>query len=499
MLILFFFHCHYYYFCFEDTDHDFFNSRVIRKLDVTDTRAKWSKYDWTICKDGDIPDPNKWDNDECGGAEGAPSVSPSSAPTPISQKDCEFFFTELADYENKPYIEIKSTCPGAKISRDVKVVSWKKYAGLTCDVELKGVVVPNDGFIIICSNKIQHREKYGGRFENVGGKWRDLSICDIEDYNLLAGHGFNSYAIKDDDSSCDKTDCNGFNCYSGCNDKYLDIYGYPGSSLVNTGHKFESCRAVRKMQYPFGYAPFNPEFYEVICQPSSSNGQPDDDADPRVWKEVPLVLFFTEFCNPADESKRFIELYSPNKRNYKIKDDLIVMKWEGTNTTPSYGFQSLKNKFINENGFLVLCVNYYSLDQGTCDLQTGFSGIANSNGDDHFALAKCKYPGGNNCSYIDMYGRPGVSASEDIEDFTQDFSNGRAYRFEFFHPVARKVFDKAQWIVNKSVCTPGVLDYGKPPSLTPPNPAPAPAPAPTPSGKKSKKSKRRLRYMNVEN
>ena len=89
-----------------DTDHDFLNSRVIRKLEVTKTKATWSKHDWQVCK-SDIPDPNVWDSDECGSAEDALSLTPTDSPTPKSQKDCEFFFTELADVENVPFITLQ--------------------------------------------------------------------------------------------------------------------------------------------------------------------------------------------------------------------------------------------------------------------------------------------------------------------------------------------------------------------------------------------------------
>ena len=50
-----------------------------------------------------------------------------------------------------------------------------------------------------------------------------------------------------------------------------------------------------------------------------------------------------EFCDPSDDkSKRMVELFSPNKRNYKIEKDLIVMKWEGSSVYPSYSYQLLK-------------------------------------------------------------------------------------------------------------------------------------------------------------
>ncbi len=391
-------------------------------------------------------------------------------------------------------MEIFATCPGAKISRDISVVSWKEY-GVSCDVPLKGFTVPDDGFIIICSNRIQHHVEFGGQFEkDENGVWRDLSVCDIEDFMLLAGHGHNSYALLDKNSDCDQTDCVTRDCYS-CSDKYLDIYGYRDASLVGTQYSHDNCRVARKTEYPYGLSWFSPNTWEIICVPKNDiSSHPKDEADPRVWKDIPLVLFFSEFCDPQDESnKRFIELYSPNKRNYKIEKDLIVMKWEGTSTAPSYSFMSLKDEIINANGFLVLCINWYIFDE--CDVQTGFSGIANSGGNDHFALAECERPG-DDCNLIDVYGYPGTGTSASGTD--QDFSNGRAYRFEFFHPVARKIFDIDQWVVSTeatAVCDPGVIDTTstKPPSPNPRPTPPAPTrPAPTPSGsKKSKKSSKK--------
>ncbi len=355
-------------------------------------------------------------------------------------------------------MEIKSTCPGATISREILVMSWKQY-GLTCDVSLQGFTVPDDGFIIICSNRIQHQVEFGGQFEKLeNGGYRDLSVCDIEDFNLLAGNGFNSYAILDKNSDCDQTDCISRDCYTGCSEKYLDIYGYSDASLVGTQHYFDNCRAVRMPEYPYGLSWFAPETWEVVCPSVGVPSTPDETCDPRRWNAVPLILYFTEFCDPKDEgTKRFIELYSPNKRNFKIEEDLIVMKWEGSSTTPSFTFQSLKGLTVNEHGFLVLCINWYAWGENMCDLQTGFQGISNINGRDHYALAACEIPS-TDCDIIDIYGSPGTEAKKSGQDFT----SGRAFRREYFYPVARKIFDIDQWIVSTSAsadsCDPGKID-----------------------------------------
>jgi len=440
-----------------DTDHEFFNARVIRKKSVTETRATWSKHDWQLCP-SDTPDPNEWETDECGLAKGAPTPSPSSVPTPTEQKDCEFFFTELADCEEKPYIEIKSTCPGAKISRDISVVSWKQY-GFTCDVDLKGVTVPDDGFIVICSNRIQHQVEYGGQYKEEDGVWRDLSVCDIEDFTLLTYFGHSSFALLDENSECEQTDCLSRDCYAGCSDKYLDIYGYRDASRLGTPYYFDKCRAVRVLEYPYGLSWFEPATWEVICPAVRVPATPDEKCDPREWNKVHLVLYFTEFCDPKDDSsKSFIELYSPNKRDVKIEDDLIIMKWEGTSNVPSYTFQSIKGQTVNENGFLVLCTNWYAMSEDTCNLQTGYHGIANINGQDHYALAKCEFPGPD-CDMIDVYGSPGT----DPKQSGQDFSGGRSIRLEYFYPMARKIFDIDQWIISENevsadMCDPGKID-----------------------------------------
>ena len=64
---------------------------------------------------------------------------------------------------------------------------------------------------------------------------------------MFDGFGYSSYAIVDTDSSCDgKNGHVGSDCSTGCNDKYLDIYGYPSVSLEDTLHEFKGCRYAQK-------------------------------------------------------------------------------------------------------------------------------------------------------------------------------------------------------------------------------------------------------------
>ena len=472
-----------------DTDHEFFNSRVVRRLDVTAIRPIWSKHDWVICRSG-FPDPNEWDSESCI-VDGSPSLVPTSQPTDDSQNDCEFFFTELADCDDNAYIEIKSTCPGITISRDLVVVSWKEY-GTSCEVNLKGVTVSDDGFIIICRNEIQHRMMYAGTggFENY--MWRDYSVCDIEDFNLLAGHGENSYAIKNKDSSCEENGCEGSNCNIGCNDKYLDIYGYVGISLRDTVHEYHECRAVREFHYPYGLPRFDPKVWHISC---------DSDCDPRTWEPFTLKLVFSEFCDPIDsKSKRFIELYSLNRKDYEIKEELIIMKWTGASPFPSsYTYQSLKGKYINEHGFLVMCADsfsWFTYGDNKCDFDSPFSNVFYSKGYDHFAIAKCAHPS-DDCEILDIYGVP----STDAWGTAQDFTNGRAVRCTNRWCLSPKqIFNLNDWSIDHHVtsdqCCPGEFC----PPIRSPQPAPSPSkgyPSPhRPSKGYSYPSKGKNRYNN---
>ena len=455
---------------------------------MTDTQATWSKDDWTLCA-SDYPDPGQWISDVCGGGIEAPSSVPTGSPTFEFQKECQFFFTELADIDNKPFIEIKSTCPGITISRPLTVVGYKEY-GQTCEVDLQGITVPDDGFITICRSKVQHEFDYAG-YINDNGIWRDVSTCDVESYIMFAGHGYNSYALIDSDSSCDGGDgCEGSNCSTGCNDKYLDIYGYPGVSLHGTPHMYKECRVARKIDYPFGFSAFDPEIYEIICMTTSMVPQPGMQADPRQWVAIPLILSLSEFCDPKDnEGKGFIELYSTNKRDYKIMDNLILMKWEGASPNPSYVYLPLKGKKINDDGFLVVCTNWYFLGSDTCQVSTGYNSIVTMSGTEHFAIAKCKHPA-EGCDPVDVFGVPGVDATGTAQVFT----GGRAYRTLESIPFPKKIFDINQWTITPNVssskCDPGILTPPVPPTLPPAASPSAPSKGNLKPSKGKSKSKR---------
>lgn len=288
----------------------------------------------------------------------------------------------------------------------------------------------------------------------------------------------------DSDSSCDRSNCFGSSCSLGCNDKILDIYGYIGAFLIGTLHEYKDCRAVRKLRYPFGLSTFDPNVWDIVCEAPTVVVT----CDPRVWKEVPLVIAFSEFCDPSDgKEKRFIELYSPNKRNYKIEDDLIIMKWVGANPNPEYVYQSLKGQTIDENGFLVVCINFYYWGSHACEVATGYNSFtSNFQGDQHFGLAECAYPS-NDCECMDTYGVTGTVVTTSSPQY---FMDGRAARMPNVLP--RKMFDIGQWVVETPVtaaqCDPGTFPPPTPPSPTPPAPTPPSGPS---KGKGKSKSKLR--------
>ena len=444
-----------------DTARDFADSRVIRKLSASITKAKWSKDDWVLCAN-DTPDPKLWQSETCGDAPSGPTDPPTSAPTTIKQGDCEFFFTEISDeFEYAPFVEIYSTCPGVSISRPIVVLSKKEY-GFNCEVELEGMVVPEDGFIIICENKISHMNQFGNK-------------CDIESELLLGGHGTNTYAIKSSSPGCDDaTHCEGDKCTYGCSD-YLDIYGYLHSGLEGTSHEYTDCRVLRKMSYAYGSSTFKPNFWESMCP--SIPKIPEETSDPRVWKEVPLVLILSELTDPIDTSKRFIEFYSPNKRNYKITEDLRVLHYKDSTGNPDSLSLSLNELEIDENGFLVVC-SHNSYDECNHIDQTAF--IQSYQADSRFTISSCA----PSCRATDTFGSI---------DNDNAFTKRRTYRLPPYSPT--QFFIRQNWVfTDADKADPGEFPGPAPPSMSPAiQPVVQPSSKPKPRGPSKGKGKKHLR------
>jgi len=428
--------------CQANPDSEFRNGRAVRNIDIDTAQKYYNPSNWIILPGACGSEVGPADTDINQWVEVQEAICPTNSPTTESQGDCEFFLTELADYPGRPFVEIKSTCPGITISRSISVVSYKEN-GPTREIDLSGVVVPDDGFIIICHNKMEHETSYG-------------NACNFANPLFLVGHGHNSYAIVHRGSDCGA---------GGCDDRYLDVYGFVGESLEDTPHSYKRHRMVRKIQYNYGISPCNFDAWELVFITGSP---PENTSDPRSWTLIPTDMYFTEFCDPNEEpNKRFIELYSPNKRDYVIMDNLFIVKYVNGDATQV----SLKGNRINENGYLVLCQSFslFGFGSQTCQIQTGFSSVASFSGDERFELTKCQNPATtNNCEVLDAFDYQSQTAVD-----------SRAHRFD----------PSEQWVVRQNVssseCDPGMnnnLPIPAPatPAPTPPGPTPT-APAPTPS------------------
>ena len=75
----------------------------------------------------------------------------------------------------------------------------------------------------------------------------------------------------------------------------------------------------------------------------------------RSLELIRLRLILNELFNPIDDGRnRLIELFSPNKKNYEIEEDLKLVR----NSTNGDIFEmNLKGKRINEKGLLVFCLD----------------------------------------------------------------------------------------------------------------------------------------------
>ena len=75
----------------------------------------------------------------------------------------------------------------------------------------------------------------------------------------------------------------------------------------------------------------------------------------RSLEFIPLRLVFNELLNPIDDGRnRFIELFSPNKKNYAIKEDIYLVR----NSADGDIFEmNLRGKEINGNNQMVFCLD----------------------------------------------------------------------------------------------------------------------------------------------
>lgn len=428
----------------QGTDQDFTDGRAARNRgtdpepDPTSS-AYWKPNEWTLTvpvDDNDNYDPRKWEN------------SRDIIIIPITNSTC--IFTELSDPVDNydaGFVEIQCTDPGEALPDGLKVVTYKSPKErkiISPDVD----TIPLDSFIIICRNRVVFEEVYG-------------KVCEIEDPGVHPD-GRYPIALKDGDNNI------------------LDIYGYPDQGF-GPGDVFVDGRAVKKIEYPEP-SPFYIPFTWDVLPGAGSETATVNDMTPRSWEpnnedRDPLILFFTEFADPSDgRDKRFIELYSPNKRNYVITEQLVIIQYDRFYNIQ--GYRSLQGSTIDANGFIVLCT---AQSYSQCTSVVGYDTIVDSDGTFGYTLSSCSNPDNLGCQRIDTYGI-GVDAS------SHNYSSGRAVRYRDATPRPYTVFDLNHWYiipgsqggtVDSGGCDPG--EWVDPPADT--GPAPSPVKAPSSKGK----------------
>ena len=311
-----------------------------------------------------------------------PIPEPQPAPTSRPQGQCKYFFTELSDPmddDDAGFIEIRTTCPGVKIPDELYIITWKST---TEKVFLEQIIdFPTDGFVIICKNR--------STFVSTCGK-----VCDIENA-VIQPNGLYSIALIGDN-------------------QIHDIYRIVGQMLPSVficrdGRAYRDIGAQTSSHY------FIPYFWHII--PGNNIGSLNavtTDMDPREWKANELKLFFTELADPFDDdARRFIELYSPNRRNYIIRENLYIFRHDATSSNV-IGWLHLRGVRIDGNGFAVLCVTNWT---NKCTAVTGYQSIVYSPGIYSFTLQKCvNAPTGGACARIDSYGVGQLSVDSSYED-----------------------------------------------------------------------------------
>ena len=270
----------------------------------------------------------------------------------------------------------------------------------------------------------------------------------------------------------------------------MDIYGYPDQGL-GPGDVFVDGRAVKKIEYPEPSPFYIPRTWDVLPGAGSETVTVND-MTPRSWEPNidPLIVFFTEFADPSDgRDKRFIELYSPNKRNYVITEQLVIIQYDRFYNIQ--GYRSLQGSTIDANGFIVLCTAQSS---SQCTSVVGYDTIVDSDGTFGYTLSSCSNPVNLGCQRIDTYGI-GVDAS------SHNYSSGRAVRYKDATPAPYHLFDLNHWYiipgsqggtVDSGGCDPG--EWVDPPADTGPAPSPVKAPSPVQApSSKGKGSNKRVR------
>jgi hypothetical protein len=265
-----------------------------------------------------------------------------------------------------------------------------------------------------------------------------------------------------------------------------------GFKPSDTTSNFAGGRAIRSPSAKKPSKVWNPDDWWIVPGNNGDDVLSVTDMDPREWNEFPLILIITELADPLDNKlNRFIELYSPNKSNYEIVEDLILVRYEDATGIPrSIPYINLKGMVINQDGFLVLCVegSWWSTAQCTSTYPpTQFVGT--TTGTMKIAIMEGTLPSPQG-KIVDIFGVPTSDGGDN------DFSDGRALRVRSIE-TPKNQFLRSDWIiipgtgsgtVSSSLFDPGLwLDCGAGGCASDPSPSPPSSPS-TPSKGKSPKA-----------
>jgi len=251
---------------------------------------------------------------------------------------------------------------------------------------------------------------------------------------------------------------------------------------------FSDGRAVRELSAPQPSSTWKPKQWSIVPEQCNESATVYD-MDPRVWTDSPLVLYIRELADPSDEkSNRFLELYSPNKRNYIIqcnKRPYIIRGEEGKgdanpSAAPSFqpsaepSFQlsgqptlpylnyhlvisgdnngennniiALAGRTIDKNGYVVFCKeksDRFGVD-GSWHGRCGEVLSTDLEPTDSVAIVIGNYPA--NYETVDIYGQFALEPHDD----SQNFENGTAVR-KATASCPMPEFNQDDWVVKANV------------------------------------------------
>ena len=169
------------------------------------------------------------------------------------------------------------------------------------------------------------------------------------------------------------------------------------------------------------------------------------------WKTLSLLIlticsfiyadvFMTELTDPQNSSDagRYVELHNNGDAVVDLSSGWSIQRWTNGNVDPQSPVAL--TGAITPGGFYIICNDadkFAATYGGTCDLDIGTGGAADSNGDDNIALL------GSDGSIVDMFGVPG----EDGTGTGHEFEDGRAERAAT-NIVASSTWEESGWNID---------------------------------------------------